>query len=550
MQTKVGQPFVQSTLDTDKTSIENMGFFKAVDVRAEPLEEDWRVLVDVAEWAEVKEIRVTGNEAVKTEDILRVITIQPGELFNVTSVGPSIRAIEEMYREKGFFGQVIAFGPLDESENTLQVTIVEMKVNSIQIEGNQKTKESIIRRLIKTRPGDPFNLDKWQSDLGRLFGTGWFDDIDVPEQPSPELGLIDLKAVVKEARTGQFNIGVSIDPRSSFAGFIRVSDPNFRGTGQNIGLNLAQTSRGGGTSIDIDYTNPFYDRHDTSMSVSLYSKVLYRFAGSAFGGDDTPTEDSRYIERRTGAALGFSRPIGDKEYVSIAGRHETIDTKDLETTLSDAFIQQDGQLTTFTAGYTRNRRDLDIDPSRGDWLRATVEPGFANITRVGGAINDPTLVGRSTYVKTSIDYRAYFSPQPPRTLDDIAASRRVFAARLQVGMINGDVPFFEQFFVGGSNSLRGYEEDRFWGKNMLQATLEYRHPIQKSLNLIGFVDYGGAWGGYNTVGDFFQTDSMDLKLGYGLGLGVKVPGIGFIRLDLGFNENGKSRTHFVLGSSF
>lgn len=128
--------------------------------------------------------------------------------------------------------------------------------------------------------------------------------------------------------------------------------------------------------------------------------------------------------------------------------------------------------------------------------------------------------------------------------------RQVIALRARAGYIKGTTPFFEQLFVGGADSLRGYPDQRYWGNRMLSASAEYRYPIQKSFNLTGFVDYGGAWGGsYPALNDFVQSSKMDLHLGYGVGVGFRTP-LGPIRIDFGFNTQGGSRTHFSIGTSF
>ncbi|HQU18934.1 MAG TPA: BamA/TamA family outer membrane protein, partial [Fimbriimonadaceae bacterium] len=87
------------------------------------------------------------------------------------------------------------------------------------------------------------------------------------------------------------------------------------------------------------------------------------------------------------------------------------------------------------------------------------------------------------------------------------------------------------------------------GRNMAAATLEYRHPVKKSFNASAFVDYGGAWGGFGTVNEFTQSKSAQFKLGYGLGFSFRTP-LGPIRLDFGWNQDGGSRTHFLIGTSF
>jgi outer membrane protein insertion porin family len=129
------------------------------------------------------------------------------------------------------------------------------------------------------------------------------------------------------------------------------------------------------------------------------------------------------------------------------------------------------------------------------------------------------------------------------------APRTVVAFRTRVGDIEGTIPYFEQYFAGGSDTLRGYLDDRFWGKYTLLTNLELRYPIQKSFSLIGFVDYGGAWGGYGTIQNYTQSETIRLHLGYGPGISFKTP-LGNIQLFLGFNEDGGTETHFLIGNSF
>lgn len=555
MRTKVGQPYVQAQLDADRKTIDDMGFFQAVDVRAREVGAgNWTVIVELVEFPKIKEIRVVGNAAVSTEDIIGAMAGVPGSpiavdrIFNQRSLRATDEAIRRIYTEKGYFALVSELGPLPDSPETISLTIIEMKVNSVSVQGASRTKRYVLDRLIKTRKGDTLSIVRWQEDLKRLWNTQWFEKVESIENQTDEPGQLDLIADVKEARTGIFNIGVQLDPRNSLAGLFRMTDSNFRGTGQSIGIGLLQGTGGGGTSVDLDYGNPFIDRHDTSLNVSLYSRVLYRFAGVAFGGNNTPTEDDEFTERRTGASISVGRPFRRNYYASLGLRFEGVktDTGDLEK--GSGFIKQDGQVGTITLGVARDFRDTAIDPSRGDYLRFALEPGYSNITDVGGDTPDTSILGRNTFLRSTLEYRTYWSPQAPRgfKLDD---PRRVFALRLRYGHISGEVPFFEQFFVGGSDSMRGFQEDRFWGKQMAVASFEYRHPLQKSFNAVLFADYGSAWGGYGSVNDFSQTKGTKFQLGYGIGFSFRTP-LGPIRLDFGFNQQGKSRTHFVIGTSF
>ncbi|RYG49811.1 hypothetical protein EON79_00095, partial [bacterium] len=190
-----------------------------------------------------------------------------------------------------------------------------------------------------------------------------------------------------------------------------------------------------------------------------------------------------------------------------------------------------------------------VDASRGAYTRFELEPGISTITRVGGLFTDQSLLGTKAFTKGTIELRRYFTSQPPRGRQDPEAPRRVLAVRLRYGGIAGTVPFFEQYFAGGANTIRGYDEDRFWGKQMLVGNVEYRYPLQRSFNIIGFVDYGGAWGGYGGTPDFDQSSKFKMHLGYGLGLSFRTP-LGPIRLDYGINEEGKGRAHFLIGTAF
>lgn len=562
MRTKVGQPYVQSQLDQDRRSIEDIGFFQAVDVRAsEQGDQNWKIIVEVSEFPKIKEVRIVGNSVVSTDEISKALAesggfaVVAGNVYNLKSARPSADAIEKLYTSKGYFARVSEFGPLRDNQEVINVVLLELTVNQVLVQGNKRTKKGVLDKIIRTKPGQPFNSDIARQDYRRLFETQWFEEIRIVDRQTDDPGKIDLVFDVKEAQTGQLNFGVQVDPRSSFAGLLRYGDVNFRGTGTSLNANIVQGSKGG-TSLDIDYGNPYVDSKGTAMNASIYSRVVFRFTGTGFGTDGTdptsPTNDTFY-ERRTGASFALSRRFKETQsetlFGSMAIRFESIKTSDIDAKANEGFIQQDGDLATIAFGLTRDKRDVAIDASQGDWLRLSLEPGYSRITKVGGELPSEDLLGSNTFFRTNLEYRRYFNLQGPRDRTKLDEPRRVVAVRARAGSISGKVPFFEQFFVGGSDTLRGYQEDRFWGRNFASLSLEYRHPIQKSFNAILFADYGSAWGGYGTVGEFSQTNKPDFKIGYGAGFSFRTP-LGPIRLDFGFNEKGQSRTHFLIGTSF
>ncbi|MEQ1820990.1 MAG: BamA/TamA family outer membrane protein [Fimbriimonadaceae bacterium] len=548
MRTKVGGAYDDKLLVRDRDSILGMGFFKAADVRPSLIDgNNWRVMVDVSEFDVVKEVRIVGNTVVSTEDLMKVVQVEVGKVFNLKSQKPTADAIKKLYTDRGFLIGVTQFEPLEDSPSTVSIALQELKVGTVTVTGNSRTKPLVFKRMIKTKPGDVYSDPKWIDDLQRLFSTQWFEKITPTDKLSEDQSTVDLAIDIKEARTGNIVFGATMDPRASFGGLLRLSENNFRGTGQTINLEYNQAvTAGSGPSVNLGFVNPFMDSVGTSFNFDIYSRIVHRFGSSL---TNSSSSGDNFTERRTGVSAGFGRPAGGKANYSVGLRYEGIKTTELNVTNPQSFVKQDGTMLLGQFGYVRNNRDLDIDPSRGDWLSFLIEPGFANITGIGGALTDPSALGANNFVRTSVEFKSYYTSQPRRTAKDFDGSRRVLAIRAKYGTISGKVPFYEQFFAGGSDTVRGYADDQFWGRQTLLFTAEYRHPIQKSFNIIPFIDYGGAWGGFGTVNGLQQSDKPQLHLGYGLGFSFKTP-LGPIRLDFGLNEKGKTRTHFLIGTSF
>ena len=554
MRTREGQAYDPQLIARDKQSLEALGLFQEVRVYGQLLEDrTWKVIVEVVEWPMIDTIEVSGNTVFDDARIIQLLDsvgIKPGTVLNVAQLDAASQALTTLYRERGLFARITKFEPDQAAPTKLIVDIVEARVNSVVIEGNTRTKEGVFRRLMDTKPGDLLDSVIWSDDLRRIVDTRWFESIE-PDSAEPELGKVDLILRVKETRTGLFNVGVQVDPRNNLAGFVSMQETNFLGTGQMIGINVLQSAQGLGTSVTLDYGNPILDSKRTALTASLYTRQTFVFGGSLFGtgGGGSLNEGDRISQRRTGGAVGLSRPMDRQSRGSIALRAERLNTINFTPDPGEEFIVQDGDIAAMEFGYLRNRRDNSVDPARGDWVKLAIEPSYSNITSVGGLTSGYDILGASFFTKLTFDYRKYFSSGPPRKPEEFDEPRRVVAARVFAGHIVGDVPFTEQFFIGGANGVRGYQEDRFWGKTSFLAQLEYRHPIQKSFNVVGFIDYGGAWGGYGTVREFTQAPNLNLKLGFGVGVNFKTA-FGPIRLDLGFDQSGRPRTHFQIGGTF
>lgn len=544
---KPGEPFTEATLESDRRAILAMGLFSDVRPRVEQTETGVRVEFEVVENPLIREVRFTGNTVFSAEQLLEVVRNKPGFVFNTNFAESDIRAIRDAYQRAGYLVLPEGYTPPDYENGILTIALSELRVGEIRVEGNTKTRTNVILREMRTKPGDLFNTQRFQRDVSRLYNTGYFDQI-APEDSLAAPGVIDLTLKVKERPTGRLNVGFAIDSRRRLIGLAEVFETNFRGTGRTVGINFQSTGGRNGSSIEVLFTEPYLDRHRTALSVSLYNKLVYRFTSNFFGGQLDPNLEQQYDERRRGITLGLSRPLSELLTASVGLRAEDVNTNRVATNQGGGFIRQDGTLTSLSLRGVYNNRDFDLDPAQGQYLALALEPGFTNIRSAEQQFIDSGVVklGQSSFLRASIDYRLYYSPQGRRTQPD--DRRQVFAIRAYYGTISGTVPFFEQFFIGGAETLRGYPEDRFWGKNAALLSVEFRQPIEKAFTAVFFVDIGHAWGGYPSVNDFTQRDRFRPEIGYGLGVRVRTP-LGPLRIDYGIGRDG-GRTHFSVGQVF
>jgi outer membrane protein insertion porin family len=551
-----GQLLNLNALDEDRTNVADMGWFSKVSYQKSQLgDNSWQVTFDVSEFDIVREVAILGNTGIKSEDILKVVTFLPEagtktenlKPFNQREIKATADAIQRLYADKGMLALVRDISPAQSSPTTVYINIQETVVNSVTIEGLTNTKKRVFDRLIKTKPGQIYNRRVWEKDYFRIVSTQWFEGVTptLPTLKDEENGLLDLKVKLNDGRTGIFNAGIAIDPQNSIAGQFSYADTNFLGTGQNLAFNYIQPTVGVGGTISFDYTNPFFDRKDTTLRASIYDRVQFRFANNFSGGTGGGITNNQYSERRTGASLAASRPINETRSLGLTGRFERINVPNITPVAGQNFIQQDGEVGVLSLTSVLNTRDIDFDPARGRFLRLDLEPGYSIIRPADASVSPE---GRFGFLRAGFDYRTYYTKDKKfRTAQD--QSREVFAFRLRGGSIQGTVPFFEQYFAGGNDSIRGYQEDRFWGKNLLVASFEWRRPVQNQFSLVTFIDYGSAWGGYSSINDFTQTDKLQFRLGYGVGIRLRTP-IGPVRLDFAFNGEGGSRPHFAIGTSF
>jgi outer membrane protein insertion porin family len=500
----------------------------------------------------VEHPQITGSGPIKPEEVAKKIKLSA--VYREEDIIRDTQDIQELYNKQGYS---ISFGPdlgMDpDHPGVLLVPIIVTRVEDIRLVKNKKTKPYVIFREMKTKKGDYFNRITFDKDRARLYNLDLFEEV-IPGEEIVGDGKIRLTLNVPEKRTGQISVGVGYSNRQQLIGRAEVSETNFGGRGEAVNLLWETGGAANRNSIELGYTRPWLDNKQTALQVSLYDKIVYRFSNSLQNGSfasGTIGNDNRYNEQRTGGTITLSRPIRDTVRLAFTLRGENVRTDPLALSGVNTEIIQNGPIYSGALSLLRDTRDLVLDPVSGSYQTASIQVGHANLKALSGPNGLPIIqavTGPVNFGKGSLEWRQYFSLQGKRKKLD--QEKSAIAMRVQLGAATGTLPFFEQFFVGGAETLRGYREDRFWGKYNLLGSIELRQPLARRLKGVLFLDAGDAWGGsYSNVNiTGFKQSGFKPHFGVGLGIRVGTP-LGPIRLDYGFGDEG-GRTHFSIGNVF
>lgn len=545
IESKPGMPFDRAKMQADRASIEKMGFFQVASAKEEDVPGGIKITFEVVENPKVTEIVFKGQTVVTTQELMDAIRTKVGQVYNINTLDQDLKDIENLYARKGYLAYVTNEAEIDPATGVLTLPVMEFRVGVIQITGLTKTKPWVLKREMKLKEGDLYNAQQLQKDVTRIYELDYLDveKYEPPRrEPGDQEGYLNIIIPVAEKKTGNVSVGLGYSSYQKVVGRVELAESNFQGKGLGVNaLYEVGTGGGSGDSYELGFYNPWFRKDNTSLSVRAYNKAIYRFSSSAFGGGVDFGQDADYTERRKGVNLGLSRPFGEQVRGFVTLRTESVDSNFKEGAITDpdlVAIAQEGEVTGLAFRGTIDTRDFALDPAVGTYYSLSWEPGIANVNKTG----------TNTFTKLEADLRRYFSAGGPK--ETVKDKRRTIAVRLRGAWSTGSLPFWEQFFAGGAERLRGYREDRFWGNRMLLASLEYRVPIGGGLGGVLFADYGDAWGEdyANAITDLPQSGSFEGHLGYGLGIRVATP-IGNLRFDYGFGDEG-SRTHFSIGQAF
>ena len=515
----VGDAVSEEGLVKDRDAIYATGYFYDLYPTFEQVPEGVVLTYNVLENPELKEVKIKGNTVESTETLMALVTVKNGELLNSRVLQENVQAIQEKYRADGYILAKISDLNIAQ-DGTLTISVSEGMLEGYKVKGNKKTKDYVILREMRQKPGEPFNANMARRSMQRVYNLGFFEDVNVKMNPGVEPNAVIMELDVKEKRTGSFGIGAGYSSADGMVGMVSVSDTNFRGMGDTISLSYEMsgddTDARGYTFM---YRRPWLDKKETAGTLRVYNRT-YEYDDY----DEDGNHKESFMRKYSGGELTISRPMSEysTNFVTLKNRRDKY-VKHTETgnagdrSGNTGWINSNfGTTRSITFEHVTDTRDNIYEPTMG--ARAALS---AEVAGFGGDFN---------YQKYTAGDAHYFK----------VGRSQVFLVRGQYGISKGTISEYNQFRVGGQDTIRGYREDQFRGTRMALLSAEYRFPIVSKVTGALFVDYGGAWG------SGFMPEDMHGSIGVGLGLNTP---IGPLRLDYGRGSQG-GRVHFRVGGTF
>lgn len=512
--TEVGEQTEQDALREDLQAVYDMGYFADVNIVFENYEDGLNVIFQVKENPVLEGIDIEGNEDLYTDqEIKELLDLEEGFVLNARKMNENLKKFQEKMQDDGYI--LARYRQVNVSdEGVLNIEIVPGTLDSIEIVGNEKTDDDVILREMPIEAGDIVNINKIQQGYQDLYRLEYFNNINPElERVNAEENTAKLIINLEEGKTGRLNFGGGYSSTEGLLGFIDVSEKNLFGNGQNI---QAKWQFGDTTTYSLDFYEPYLWDSYYSFGFSVYDSTT----------DEENEDGDTYEESTTGGSLTLGHPLPKDWRTSLKYRVE-----DAEITWDDPEAvgesNESSELRSLTLGFNRDSTDNRFHPRSGSINNLSVEHA------------GDFLGGTAEFTKFNLDSRRYF----PAFKDHALA----FRAKAGISYPRPDLPSTEEYNLGGSNSLRGYERSDFDtdtpNNNLLLFNLEYRIPFNDSFTGVLFTDAGNVWDERDKIA------LNDLNYGYGLGLRMNTP-VGQLRLDYGWDEDQDGQFHFSIGNAF
>ncbi len=443
----------------------------------------------------------------KPSELAPALTLKAGRGYSAEKIREDIKTIRAYYGSKGYADANVKpeIKPVSGTNVNVTYRVTEgrfYRVGKVTIEGNNITRDRVIRREIPLKPGDNFNTVDIETTRKRLRNLDYFSQVIVAPSGSAQTGYRDINVNVAEKKTGQLQFGVGFSSIDNIVGYINLEQTNFdirnpsafTGGGQRFGMEVragAETQ-----NFKISLVEPWFLGRRLSLGGELYYK------GSQFFSDF-------YDQTNAGGAVYIRKPLGKHSYIRGEYRLEQIDIDvDNDTPAGSAFLAEDDDYIRSTLGinYVYDNRDALSTPRRGH----KVDLGIY-YSGLGGDVNTYGITA-----KGAKHWNLWWD------------SILTLEGAVNVSDGSDDVPIFERQFLGGARNLRGYEfrdvgprdaatGEVIGGNTSAYITAEMTFPLVEKVRLATFVDAGFV------NEDSFDFSPSNLHSDIGLGLRLNLP---------------------------
>ncbi|MFA6599768.1 MAG: outer membrane protein assembly factor BamA [Candidatus Omnitrophota bacterium] len=523
-----------------------------LDVRVEPrfdYDKEHRAILIAISAEEGKhyvtgEIKIQGNKLFPESEIWQRLEMLPGMTYSQYYLSKDVEAARDYYQEQGYMdARVVPDIGLNKDTGKVDVTYQIEEgdlyfVEKVVVRGNTKTKDMVIRRELRIRPGERFDGEKIKKSKQRLENLNYFEEITYDTEPTQTPNRKDLIFRVKEKRTGELSFGGGISSVDNLVGFAEIAQrnfdlfnwPRFTGGGQSVslGARIGTISQ----NFNLNFTEPYLFNRPYALSTDLYNTRR----------DDKNVD---YNEGRLGAGTTLSRAFKDVFRAGGGYTFERVELYDLADDAPDTVRKFDGKtwLSRMKTFGSYDTRDSIISPMKGQ------------LASLGGELIGTFLGGDESYYILNAAYTYYWN----------VFKKHLLEMKARVGVSDSlsgsdEVPVFDRFYAGGLGTVRGYEYrrvgpmengDAVGGQSMAIINMEYSVPIPYLEGFRGavFMDAG------QVNSDTFDFGFNEVAMSVGPGLKMKTP-IGPIAFYYGYpvanpdekNENG--RFEFSFGRGF
>ncbi len=479
-------------------------------------------------------LQLGRNDPFTSEELKKVLMLKPGEWYSAADMRKDVNNLTDLYGSRGYVNADIRpLVEVDDKDHTVAVTYRIEKgalyyVGKIEVEGNVKTRDKVIRRELGVAEGDVMNTLALKTAKEKLSRLGYFSQVDIETKPGPD-HLENIVVNVEEQPTGSLMFGGGYSTQEAFGAMVQLQEKNLFGRGQSVSLS------GNFSGKRVEYDLSFFDPYilDRPMSLGVRTHRL--------------TYDYDTFEEKT---LGFTVTLGKRVWnwytsATVGYDFQSVDISSVDNDAPQFIHDQKGRSTSSAVvlGLTQDTRNSSVLPTRG-FLRSVS-------LKVAG------LGGDEYYYKVMADAGWFISLNK-------FIKNSVFHVRGRVGFLNplplgngSDRPVYERFFVGGDDTVRGFDtyeaspssdDQAYGGTKELIVNLEYLFPLVGGLRGLVFYDTGAAF-----------DNGKQISLGglrHSVGVGIRfITPFGPLKLDVGYKldkKKGESPTkvHFSVGTVF